>query len=110
MSPDPSALNGLEDRVIAIITKQKRLPPDRVTIDSSFADLGIDSLDGMELVFEFEEAFDLAIPDTTAREMQTVKQAVETLRQAMAVSTAGPSAPPAGGHPGSCPPDGSPAG
>ena len=57
MSPEPSVLNTLEERVVAIVTKQKRLQPGQVTIDSTFADLSIDSLDGMELVFEFEEAF-----------------------------------------------------
>jgi acyl carrier protein len=93
MSPEPSVLNTLEERVVAIITKQKRLQPGQVTIDSTFADLSIDSLDGMELVFEFEEAFDLTISDAIAREMQTVRQAVDTLRQAITTSPPDPATP-----------------
>ena len=83
MSPDPAALENLDERVIETITRHQRLEPGRVTMDSTFADLGIDSLDGIELVFEFEEQFNLSIPDEVARNMRSVRQVVDALRQAL---------------------------
>lgn len=90
MSRDPALLEALDQRVIDLITKHQRLQPGQVTIDSTFADLSIDSLDGMELVFEFEEAFNLTIPDDVARQMRSVRDVAEALRQAL---TAPPPAP-----------------
>ncbi len=80
MNRDPVVLETLEQTVIDIITKYKKLQPGVVTIDSTFADLSIDSLDGMELLFEFEERFDLTIPDDIARDMRNVRQVVDALR------------------------------
>jgi acyl carrier protein len=73
----------LEQRVIDIITKHQRLEPGKVTIDSTFAELSIDSLDGMELIFEFEEAFGIAVPDTAAQQMRSVRQVVDNLREVL---------------------------
>ena len=87
MSEDSDPLEGLEHRVIAIITKHQKLAPGQVTLDSTFADLSIDSLDGIELVFEFEDDFGLSIPDEMAREMRSVRQVVDGLRQAITAGT-----------------------
>lgn len=98
MTQDPALLDNLDERVIGLIARHQRLQPGQVTIDSTFASLSIDSLDGMELVFDFEEAFDITIPDEVARQMTSVRDAVESLRQALTASSAsGPArgAPPA---------------
>ncbi len=79
-----SELDPLDRQVIDIIAQKKRLPPESITLDSSFVDLGIDSLDGMDLLFNFEEAFKLTIPDEVARQMRTVRQVTEALRAALA--------------------------
>jgi acyl carrier protein len=51
---------------------------DSVTRETSFVnDLGADSLDTVELVMEFEEEFDITIPDEEAEKIQTVGQAVD---------------------------------
>jgi acyl carrier protein len=95
---DPALLDNLDERVIDLIARHQRLQPGKVTIDSTFASLAIDSLDGMELVFEFEEAFNITIPDEVARQMASVRGAVESLRQALtssAVSGPEPGVPPA---------------
>jgi acyl carrier protein len=70
----------LEDKVIAIITRVQKLEPGRVTAESTFEELGIDSLDGVNLLFAFEEEFNLNIPEHVAREMKSVRQVVEGLR------------------------------
>ncbi len=77
--PDP-----IEQQVIAIVAEKKRLPPDAVTLDSTFYDLGIDSLDGMDLLFTFEDTFAVSIPDEVAHQMKSVRQATDGLRQVLA--------------------------
>jgi acyl carrier protein len=88
MAHGAAALDNLDEQVIGLIAKHQHLQPSQVTIDSTFASLSIDSLDGIELVFEFEEAFDITIPDEVARSMASVRDAVEALRQALTSSTA----------------------
>ena len=89
MTQDPALLDNLDERVIDLIARHQRLQPGQVTMDSTFASLSIDSLDGMELVFDFEEAFNITIPDEVARQMTSVQDAVEALRQALTSSTLG---------------------
>ena len=74
MTQDPALLDNLDERVIDLIARHQRLRPGQVTIDSTFASLSIDSLDGMELVFDFEEAFNITIPDEVARQMTSVHE------------------------------------
>ena len=50
-------------RVTAVIVKTQHLPPEAVTIDSTFEELKIDSLDGINLLFALEGEFDVDIPD-----------------------------------------------
>jgi acyl carrier protein len=88
VTQDPALLDNLDERVIDLIARHQRLQPGQVTIDSTFASLSIDSLDGMELVFDFEEAFDITIPDEVARQMTSVRDAVEALRQVLTASPA----------------------
>jgi acyl carrier protein len=98
VTQDPALLDNLDERVIDLIARHQRLQPGQVTMDSTFVSLSIDSLDGMELVFDFEEAFDITIPDEVARQMTSVRDAVESLRQVLTASPAsGPErgAPPA---------------
>jgi len=85
-----SELDPLERQVIDLIAQKKRLPPDSITLDSTFLDLGIDSLDGMDLLFNFEETFKLTIPDEMAQQMKSVRQVTETLRAALAKNAATP--------------------
>lgn len=52
----------IETRVIEIIAEQAVLEPSDVTLDSTLADLGIDSLGLVESIFAIEEAFDISVP------------------------------------------------
>jgi len=67
------------EKVIAVIAKAKKIPPESISIDSTFEELRIDSLDGLNIFFEIEEAFDLSIPDERARGLRTVREVVEAL-------------------------------
>jgi acyl carrier protein len=67
-----------EDKVKQIIVEQLGVDEGEVTSSASFVDdLGADSLDTVELVMAFEEAFDIEIPDEQAEKIKTVKDAVE---------------------------------
>ena len=71
-------MSDTADRVKKIVVEHLGVEADKVTEDASFIDdLGADSLDIVELVMAFEEAFDLDIPDEDAEKIQTVKDAVE---------------------------------
>lgn len=69
-----------EQKIIALIAAIKKLPPERVTAASTFEELGLDSLDRMNLLFEIEGEFDISIPDEQARAIRSVSQAVEGVR------------------------------
>ena len=69
-------------RVKELIVDQLGAEADEVTSDASFTDdLGADSLDIVELVMAFEEAFELEIPDEDAEKIQSVGDAVEYMKQ-----------------------------
>ena len=69
---------SVEERVKQIIVEQLGVDEAEVTPKASFVDdLGADSLDTVELVMAFEEAFDIEIPDEDAEKIRTVKDAVD---------------------------------
>ena len=68
---------SVEERVKQIIVEQLGVDEAEVTPNASFVDdLGADSLDTVELVMAFEEAFEIEIPDEDAEKIRTVKDAV----------------------------------
>jgi acyl carrier protein len=71
-------LESVQKKVTDIITERLGIPKSEITPDASFVkDLGIDSLDYAELVMEFEQSFDIKIPDDDAEKMNTISSAVE---------------------------------
>ena len=71
-------MENIEQRVKKIIAEQLGVNEGEIKNDSSFVDdLGADSLDIVELVMAFEEAFDLDIPDEEAEKIKTVKDAID---------------------------------
>lgn len=73
----PATPDHVPEKILSLVAAIKRLPRERVSLDSSFEELGIDSLDGINLVFEIEGAFDISIPDEQARSIRSVRQMVE---------------------------------
>jgi len=74
----------IEDRVISIVAEQLSVDKAEISRETSFVnDLNADSLDTVELVMEFEDEFDLSIPDEEAEKIQTVGQAIDFIGQHM---------------------------
>lgn len=69
--------DSVVSKVLEIIAKQKRIPADQVTIDSTFQELGLDSLDAVNILFELEGEFNVSISDEQARQIKDVRQMVE---------------------------------
>ncbi len=68
----------IEQRVAEIVAEQMGVDKAQITRETSFVnDLGADSLDTVELVMEFEDEFDISIPDEDAEKIQTVGQALD---------------------------------
>ena len=69
---------SLNEKVTNIIVDKLSVDKSRVVPEASFLDdLGADSLDTVELIMEFEEEFDLEIPDEDAEKITTVGAALE---------------------------------
>ena len=67
-----------EEKVKQIIVEQLGVDEAEVTPNASFVDdLGADSLDTVELVMAFEEAFEIEIPDEDAEKIRTVQNAID---------------------------------
>jgi acyl carrier protein len=90
-SDDATAVDAaspeFERRVIGLIAKKKKLDPLAITPESTFQDLGIDSLDGIDLVFTFEDEFNISIPDQVVQKMKSVGQVIEALREVLTKRT-----------------------
>ena len=68
----------IEERVKKIVCDQMGITLDKANRDTSFInDLGADSLDTVELVMEFEDEFEISIPDEDAEKIQTIGAAVD---------------------------------
>ena len=78
MSPDEVDVKAIENKVIDIISEQMGADKSEIVRETSFInDLNADSLDTVELVMEFEDEFDLSIPDEEAEKIQTVGAAID---------------------------------
>jgi len=73
---------SIDERVKQIVVDQLGVEESRVTSMASFVDdLGVDSLDQVELVMAFEEGFDLEIPDEDAEKIRTVQDAIDYIHE-----------------------------
>jgi acyl carrier protein len=69
--------DDLTTKVIAVMAATQHLPLESITVDSTFQELNIDSLDGINILFALENEFNINISDEDAKEIRTVRQMVE---------------------------------
>jgi len=75
---------ALAAKVIAEIAAVKRIPADSITIDSTFEQLAMDSLDAMNLLFSLEELFGVSIPDEAANSIRDVRSTIAGVERLLA--------------------------
>jgi acyl carrier protein len=80
--------DDLNDRVLNAIATSKRIPRETVTIDSTFEQLNIDSMDAVEILFALENEFDINIPDDEVRQVRDVRQMCEGIARLVAAKSA----------------------
>jgi acyl carrier protein len=83
MSEQPATAD-LGTRVMEVIAKTQRIPLESITLDSTFEQLKIDSLDGINIVFALENEFGINIPDEGVQTMRSIGETVEGVRELVA--------------------------
>ena len=79
--PEQMDTDDLGAHVIRVIARSQRMPVESINLDSTFEELKIDSLDGINLVFELEKEFDIEIPDEGVQNLRAVRETVDGVRQ-----------------------------
>ena len=76
------SVGDVAERVIEIISEQMNVDKSQITPETTFVnDLGADSLDTVELVMQFEDEFNLSIPDEEAEKIQAVGDAIKYIEE-----------------------------
>lgn len=84
MAIQSHAVEEIERRVIRVIAETQRIEPGKITSGSTFDELGIDSFDGINILFALETEFDIEIPDDQATNLRGVTQVIEGIEGLLA--------------------------
>jgi acyl carrier protein len=82
-APEPSEIT---QRVLRIIADNQRKDVSLVTTDSSFEELGIDSMDAVNIVFALENEFNINVPDEEMKTIRSVRDIVEGVHKLVAAT------------------------
>jgi acyl carrier protein len=78
--------DAVAEKVIATLASVRRIPADKITLETNLQEMGIDSLDVFTLLFELENAFKISIPDDDVRSIKTVNDVVEGVKKLLAAA------------------------
>lgn len=78
------ATDDITQRVIEVIAKTIHKPMESIQADSSFESIGMDSLDGIQILFALEQEFDISIPDEEAKKIRGIPDVVAGVTQLIA--------------------------
>lgn len=70
-----------KQKVVKIIADKLSMKPDQIKEESTFKDLGADSLDTLEMIMFFEDTFETEIDDNEAQKILTVKEAIDSVHE-----------------------------
>uniref|UniRef100_A0A8C3F3H8 Acyl carrier protein n=1 Tax=Chrysemys picta bellii TaxID=8478 RepID=A0A8C3F3H8_CHRPI len=74
----PLTLEGIEDRVLYVLKLYDKVDPEKLTVNSHFMkDLGLDSLDQVEIIMAMEDEFGFEIPDVEAEKLMCPQEIVD---------------------------------
>jgi acyl carrier protein len=83
------AMSDVAADVIAIVARKKRVDKPSVELSDRLEDLGLESLDAVEMIFDLEEKFDIQIPynantNNPRAEYETVGDVVDAVKKLVA--------------------------
>ena len=90
---DTELPDDLTEKVITTLASVKHIPREQIKPESSLAELGFDSLDTISMLFELETAFQISIPDESARSIRYVHEIIEGVRTLQAAGSSKPTEP-----------------
>lgn len=76
--------NDVMSRVIRVIAETQHVPADSIKPESTFEELKIDSLDGINIVFAIENEFNINVPDEAAKELRSVTDVAQGVEKLLA--------------------------
>jgi acyl carrier protein len=82
----------LTERVRTIIASTQHVAKEKIAADSTFQELGIDSLDGINILFAVESEFNINIPDDAAQNIRSVRDVVDGISKLIDAGQGGPAA------------------
>ena len=82
----------LTERVRGIIAATQHVAKEKIAAESTFEELGIDSLDGINILFAVESEFNINIPDDAAQNIRSVRDVVEGIAKLLESGQGGPAA------------------
>ena len=84
----PESQESVEQRVLRVIAITRRVPVETVHAESTFEELGIDSLDRINILFELEGEFEIEIEDEQAKQVTTLQQMIDGIALLLAAKEA----------------------
>ncbi len=81
-----SMSDAVAEKVIATLASVKRIPAEKIALDTNLQELGIDSLDVFTLLFELENTFKISIPDDDVRSIRSVNDVVDGIKKILAAA------------------------
>jgi acyl carrier protein len=73
----------IEQRVIRVIAKNKKMAPEALSPGTRFDNLKMDSLDALNMIFALEEEFDINIPNEEAAKMKSIEDAIRGVEESL---------------------------
>ncbi len=82
-------MNEIFERVRRAVAENQQIEPEKITIDSTFQELGIDSFDGVNLLFAIESEFDIQVSDEDAKKLRGIRDVVDGVGRLLEKRAAG---------------------
>jgi acyl carrier protein len=73
--------SNVTEEVLGVIAETQRIPRETITLDSRFEELGMDSMDAVNILFALEEKFDITIPDEAAKQIRSIREMVDGVQR-----------------------------
>ena len=73
--------SSVTEEVLDVIAATQRIPREKIALDGRFEELGMDSMDAVNILFALEEKFDITIPDEAAKQIRNIREMVEGVQR-----------------------------